>query len=448
MPEEAFQLRREYHFAKYLLGGLLLTPLAAAAMFILPPILANVLLLALNLVALLFDRRFGLINPVTYVLIATATCLLAARLILPGFFDTYFFPTIIFGVLFAMAAGLLLVRQPFTNFLGTSLGDQRIHYASSMIWTVGYLFSAMICLAIPTMFGLYFVPPLVMAICAALTLWLQIRYDPRIDIALDGTEGDMVRRLPSKKDTLREMYLFFAQNRMSNRRDRGNREIATAEEMAETRLAALSGEKLSMPKHFVSKDEKGIKGSIFLYPEIDGKLSTEEMFPDKLDFGKLRRYGRTAEIGQFGIRKDARRSKELPMALMSTVLTQALALDVKLIIIFAYPDSEPLYLKLGCEVLMKESVITPDGFPAKILFLNLERRIFEDRGDVGLDGQFQTLLDERAVDLFAKRAALRGLFFPRSMKDLSTEDIRGMGVVKALPNSKSRPLSPQKVGQV
>ncbi len=135
------------------------------------------------------------------------------------------------------------------------------------------------------------------------------------------------------------------------------------------------------------------------------------------------------------------------MALIAAGLTQALALNIKLLVINAYPDSEPLYRKLGCEVLTEETVVTPEGFPAKILFLNLERRISEHQDDRSLDTEFRKLLDTNAVDLFVKRAALRSLFFPRSMKNLLPDEIRRMGAPVQTANSTETPRARLKADQ-
>ena len=176
MPDAAPKERVEFQFTRYSLGALLWTPVMAGIMFVSPPEIAAILVIVSNLFALRQEIRFGQINPITYCLLAVGIGMTLASLVINDLNDKYFFPTIVFGALALTSSVLMLFKQPFSNFLGTSIGNQRTHFIISGLWIVTYWIGFGVCLYIPNTVARYFVPPILVAISAAITLYIHLYF--------------------------------------------------------------------------------------------------------------------------------------------------------------------------------------------------------------------------------------------------------------------------------
>jgi len=430
MTDDGFVLREEFYFARYRLGTVVLTPVVALFMFMVPPIFANVVLVLVNLYALRVEQRYNYVNPITYTLIALGVGLLAVQVFLPTLYDAYFFATFVFCALFAMAAGLALIGQPFTNFRDPHGGRKDIHWLTTGNWMLVYLICAVICFYIPTNLELYFLPPVFVAMGAAMTLWFQLCYGHGKDAARVGTTNPLAQAFPLDRTSVREIYGFFAEGLMQSRRRSRGRTHRTVEELVDFQLGTLTDEHLAALRYYVARDEKGIKGCISAGHGVNGRLTVEELYPTVFDLKPLKSYGKIIEFDNFAIRNDARRAKDLPLALLTTVIDYAVSVDAKLVIIEALPESEPLYRKLGCEELYGEYLLSPEGFSNKVMFMNLERVMLKDPEGDEYD-EYNELLNIGAIERYTKRRAFASLFALRSMFELSAEDIRNMAFVQS-----------------
>ncbi|WP_349368701.1 hypothetical protein [Salinarimonas sp.] len=425
MTEDWFAPRKEFFFARYRLATVVLTPVVALSMFVLPSTIANVALVLLNLVALRIERKHRYVNPITYTLIGVGVALLIVQVVRPELYDIFFFPTFVFWTMFAVGAVLALLGQPFTNFQRTHLGRNDIHWLTSATWLVIYLLCGVICIYMPTRLELYFLPPALVAIGAALTLWFQLSYGHKRDADRVGTTNPLARSFPRDRESVREVYGFFAQNMMQSRRRSRGRTHRTVEELVDYQLDVWTDAHLASLRWFVARDDAGIKGCISAGHGVDGKMTIEQLDPDCFDLDRLRRYGKIIEMDHFAIRNDMRRSKELPLALLTTAVDYAVSVDAKLIIVEALPESEPLYRKLGCEPLLDERTVSAEGFSKQVMFMNLERIMIQAADADDLE-EYHAATNHSAIERYTKRRAFASLFGLRSMCHLSADEIRRM----------------------
>ena len=209
MTDDKILLRKEFEFARYRLRSAFLTPIVALGMFSIPSVIANVLLLLINLRNLHGERKFKLVNPISIAMSFLGLVMVILSFVWPAVYDIVFFPTILLLTLFVVAFGLALCGQPFTDFLGTSLGDRRRHWYTSLSWAAIYLLCALISWYIPSYDEIYFIPILFIAIGSAFTLWLQLFYDPTK--GEDVGKDRLVQPFFCNKETIREVFTFCTQ---------------------------------------------------------------------------------------------------------------------------------------------------------------------------------------------------------------------------------------------
>lgn len=319
----------------------------------------------------------------------------------------------IFAWLSVLCITLLVMKKPMTTFYTNGLGQMKLHYLISSLWAGGFILSFLAAwLLMPSIWYLI-VPFIICASISCTTLYLTF-FDKSFITKRDKefVHADItVKQLvyPSKDY---DEYIDFYSYALATEVYESEEKVSTLKESLRDVDTTVSAERVVFGAYHHGK----LIGTIGVAFDGDGKP-----FPFEEDMGlcadPMRKLGRIATIGRFGIAREYRERPEVIRALFKALLELALERDVAFVIAEIFPPRAMVYARLGFTSLYPRSdpkavVSHPVMGDHLVFFCNISEFLFFRTMDDKINTTFGffDVLNPYLIERYIKRMTLKHFF--------------------------------------
>lgn len=319
----------------------------------------------------------------------------------------------IFAWLSVLCVALLAMKKPMTTFYTRGLGQKKLHYLISCLWAGGFIASFFAAwLLMPSIWYLL-VPFIICATTSCITLYLTF-FDKSFITKRDKefTHGDFrVKQIvyPSKEY---DEYIDFYSLALATDVYESEEMVGTLRESLREVDTVVSAERVV----FGAYHKDRLVGTFGVAFDGDGKP-----FPFEEDMNlcadPMRKLGRIATLGRFGIAKEYRERPEVTRALFKAMLELALERDVAFVMAEIFPPRAMIYARLGFSSLYPRSdpkavVSHPVMGDHMVFFCNVSEFLFFHTMDDKINATFGffDVLNPYLIERYIKRMTLKHFF--------------------------------------
>ncbi len=386
---------------------------AIVALYFAPLAVAPLLAAALYAGLWAYERRLGVVSPITRAM-TVFYLFFAAFPLYRGDDPSWmaWFSPMIYWTLAALIFALLLAGRPFTAVYAGDAGFPPLHRATSLVWGGLHLASGLAALALIPGPGFLYVPLGLMTLGTLVTIWLNFvsmgpaaKRPSRFEL-----EGYTFREATSRSDretfyhVIAEAFRPDAQAALGPRR-----KLDTAAIIQEHRIISDARESEFLP-FLAFAGDRPVGGICIFFDHGQRGLPIEDVA--HIDLSPWRRMGPIAEVGRLGVLRRYRISPALLKGLFKCVIEAAAEKRIHVLFNDAFDFQARMYEKLGFKE-FRDALHGPraeqaTGYGIKVVPMMLDLAGMVHRGGPGVVAtDMHDVLAPYVMERFFKQVVVR-----------------------------------------